>query len=84
MKATHRKTPMQSSSDIENMAKRIKSLRIQNGFSSYASFAEKHGFSRALYGRYEKGRDLRFSTLVRIADAFGMTLKQFFSEGFEE
>jgi transcriptional regulator with XRE-family HTH domain len=67
---------------IAKIAKRIKSLRIERGFTSYQSFAEKHGFSRALYGRYEKGKDLRFSTLVRIVKAFDMTLNEFFSEGF--
>lgn len=65
------------------MAKRLKELRIQHGYTSYESFANEYGLSRALYGRYEKGKDLRFSSLVKIVKALDMTLEEFFSEGFD-
>jgi transcriptional regulator with XRE-family HTH domain len=69
-------------SEISKLGKRIRELRKEKGYPSYASFAEKHGLSRALYGRYEKGKDLRYSSLVKIVEAFDMTMEEFFSEGF--
>lgn len=69
--------------EIQLMAKRLKSLRIEKGFTSYEAFANEFGLSRALYGRYEKGKDLRYSSLVKIVNAHDMTLEEFFSEGFD-
>ena len=69
--------------EVLRMAKRLKELRMKEGFTSYEAFANEHGLSRAMYGRYEKGKDLRFSTLVKIVKAFDMTLEEFFSEGFD-
>jgi transcriptional regulator with XRE-family HTH domain len=68
---------------LQKLAKRIKELRIAKGYSSYEYFAYEHNISRAQYGRYEKGEDLRFSTLAKIINAFGITMKDFFSEGFD-
>ncbi|SHL58057.1 helix-turn-helix domain-containing protein [Chryseobacterium polytrichastri] len=69
---------------LQKLAKRIRELRIAKGYSSYEYFAYEHNISRAQYGRYEKGEDLRFSTLAKIINAFGMTMKEFFEDGFEE
>jgi len=69
---------------LERLGKRIKELRIAQGFSSYEHFAYEKNISRAQYGRYEKGEDLRFSTLAKVVHAFGMTMNEFFSEGFEK
>ncbi|UCJ06837.1 hypothetical protein KTO58_24745 [Chitinophaga pendula] len=48
----------------------------------YEYFAYEHEILRAQFGRYEQGKDLRFSSLVKVVAAFGMTLEEFFSEGF--
>lgn len=69
--------------EVKQIAERFKSLRIKKGFTSYEAFANEHGLSRALYGRYEKGKDLRISSLVKVVKAFDMTLEEFFSEGFK-
>ena len=39
--------------------------------------------TRAQFGRYEKGQDLRMSSLIKIVNAFNISLKEFFSEGFD-
>jgi transcriptional regulator with XRE-family HTH domain len=67
----------------QRLAARLRLLRKQKGYSNYEQFAYEHNFSRSQYGRYEKGEDLRFSTIIRLAQAFGMSLKEFFAEGFE-
>ena len=69
--------------EIEKLAKRIKSLRIEKGYSSYETFAFENGIHRAQYGRYEIGTDIQFTSLLKIAKAFDMTLEEFFSEGFD-
>jgi transcriptional regulator with XRE-family HTH domain len=67
---------------LDKLGKRIKSLRIKKGYSSYEFFAYDHNISRAQWGRYENGQDLKFSSLVKIVKAFDMSLEAFFSEGF--
>jgi len=71
------------STEILALANRIKNLRIAKGYSNYEFFAFEHQISRAQYGRYERGEDMRFSSLIKIVNAFDMTLEEFFSEGFE-
>lgn len=67
----------------QKLAARIKGLRIQQGYSNYETFAYEHNLPRAQYGRYEKGEDLRFSSLIKVIHAFDITIEEFFSEGFE-
>jgi transcriptional regulator with XRE-family HTH domain len=68
---------------LKKLAKRIRSLRLKNGYSSYETFAYEHNISRAQFGRYEKGQDIKYSTLIKVIEALGMTPKEFFSEGFD-
>lgn len=74
---------LSSEAELRKLGKRIKELRIKAGYTSYEYFAYEHDIPRAQFGRYEQGKDLRFSSLVKIASAFGMTLKEFFGEGFD-
>jgi len=69
---------------LEKLSNRIKSIRKEKGHSNYENFAFTHGFNHVQYGRYERGSDLRFTSLVRIVKAFDMTLQEFFSEGFDD
>lgn len=69
--------------ELQKLGNRIKQLRIQKGYTSYEYFAYEKNISRAQYGRYEKGEDLRYSSLVKIVKAFDMTMSEFFSEGFK-
>lgn len=80
---TSKKVPKEKSKDVLKLANRIKSIRISKGYSNYEYFAYEHNISRAQFGRYEKGEDLRFSSLVKVVKAFGMTLEEFFHEGFD-
>jgi transcriptional regulator with XRE-family HTH domain len=68
---------------LKKLGARIKDLRIKEGYTSYEYFAYEHNISRAQFGRYEQGQDLRFSSLVKVLNAFGMTLPEFFNEGFD-
>ncbi len=65
------------------LGERIKTIRIAKGYSNYENFAFDKGIPRAQFGRYEQGQDLRFTSLVKLVQAFDMTLEEFFSEGFD-
>ena len=65
------------------MGKRIKKLRIEKGYTNAEYFAYDHEIARTQYARYEQGEDLRLSTLIKIVNAFDMSLSEFFSEGFD-
>jgi transcriptional regulator with XRE-family HTH domain len=69
--------------DIKRLANRIRDLRQKKGYSNYESFAYENDLPRAQYGRYEKGEDMKYSSLLKVIKALGMTPKEFFSEGFE-
>lgn len=65
---------------VVRLANRIKELRIAKGYSNYEIFAFEKGISRSQYGRYEKGEDLRFSSLMKVIEAFDMTPEEFFKD----
>jgi transcriptional regulator with XRE-family HTH domain len=69
---------------IKKIGARIKALRIAKGHSSYEIFAYEHDIDRSQYGKYERGVDMRISSLVKIFAALDVTLEEFFSEGFED
>lgn len=51
---------------LESLAKRLREVRKERGFSNYEQFAFENEIPRAQYGRYEKGHDLRFSSLIKV------------------
>jgi transcriptional regulator with XRE-family HTH domain len=69
--------------DLKKLADRIRSLRIEKGYSNYENFAYEHNIARAQYGKYEKGENLRYSSLMKVIRALGVSVKEFFSEGFD-
>jgi transcriptional regulator with XRE-family HTH domain len=79
-----KKRPLNTDKELKKLGKKIRQLRIKAGFTSYEFFAYEHEMSRSQYARYERGEDLRYSTLIKIIRAHGITIEQFFSEGFGE
>src|SRR5690606_12229229 len=69
--------------ELKKLGVRIKALRIKKGYTNYENFAFEHDIPRAQFGRYERGEDLRYSSLLKVIRALGVTQKEFFSEGFE-
>lgn len=68
---------------LKKLGRRIKELRIKKGYSNYEYFAYEHGIGRAQYGKYETGGNIQFDTLLKIINALNISLKDFFSEGFD-
>jgi hypothetical protein len=69
--------------DLVRLGNRIRSLRIRKGYTNYEYFAFEHNIPRAQFGRYEKGEDLRYTSLLKVIQALGISLQEFFSEGFD-
>lgn len=77
------KKPMDSKVYLKKLGKRIKDLRIKKGYTNYEYFAYENEIGRAQYGKYETGGNIQFDTLIKIINAFEMSISEFFSEGFE-
>ena len=69
--------------DLKKIGDRIKALRKAMGYTNYEDFANEHDIHRVQWGRYEKGLDMYTSTLVKITKILGVSLTEFFGEGFE-
>ena len=82
-KAPKKKTDVENDEYLKKLGKRIKDLRIKKGYTNYEYFAFEHNIGRAQYGKYETGGNIQFNTLVKILKALNITLKDFFSEGFD-
>ena len=67
-----------------NLASRLKEVRKEKGYANYEQFAFDNELPRAQYGRYEKGQDLRFSSLLKVLKAMDISLADFFSKGFDK
>lgn len=67
----------------DKFSKRFKELRKAKGYTNQEYFAYDNDFSRVQVGKWERGGDIKLSSLSRICDALGISLKEFFSEGFD-
>ncbi|MDN5288971.1 MAG: transcriptional regulator [Mucilaginibacter sp.] len=63
---------------LEKVGNRLKALRRERGISNYEKFANELNISRSQIGRYEKGEDLKMSTLIRICQELEISLEEFF------
>jgi transcriptional regulator with XRE-family HTH domain len=64
------------------LAKRIKQLRVEMGYTSQETFAYDNNYTLSYYSRLERGEDIRFTSLVKVCKAFDITLEEFFN-GFK-
>ena len=82
-KAPAKKLTTENDEYQKKLGKRIRELRIKKGYSNYEYFAYEHNIGRTQYGKYEAGGNIQFNTLVKILKALDISLKEFFSEGFD-
>lgn len=65
---------------IIQIAEKLKRLRIEAGHTNYETFSWDSGIGRMQYWRMEKGNNFNFTSLLKILDAHGMSLSEFFSD----
>lgn len=70
---------------LKKFGERLKSLRLAHGYTNYEDFCYDSGLSRSQASNYELGKtEPRLVNQLKICKTFGITLEEFFSEGFEE
>ncbi len=62
------------------IAKKLKQLRKNKGYTSYENFAWDNEIPRVQYWRMEKGTNFTIRTFLRVLDAHNLTLKEFFKD----
>jgi transcriptional regulator with XRE-family HTH domain len=68
---------------LQKLAARFRHIRKMRGYDNYEKFANAFNINRSQYGRYEKGENLQFLSIVKVCRALKITLGEFFGEGFE-
>lgn len=69
---------------LDQLGNRLRYYRKLKGYTNYEHLAYDLGISRSQYGKYENGGNIKFSTLCKILSFLDVSLKEFFSDGFEE
>jgi transcriptional regulator with XRE-family HTH domain len=65
---------------LRRLGQRIREIRIQRGFKSQEEFADYCKLHRTFIGHLETGRkDFRLTTVIRVAQALGITLQELFA-----
>jgi transcriptional regulator with XRE-family HTH domain len=64
---------------IKQIGERIKELRVEKGYSSYEFFAWDNSMSRVQYYKMEAGSNITIKSLLKVIDAHGITLQEFFN-----
>ncbi|GIQ57155.1 hypothetical protein Flavo103_02910 [Flavobacterium collinsii] len=65
---------------LEKIAKKIKQLRKEKGFTSFESFAYEYEINRVQYWRIESGGNITLKTLIKVLDIHKITLEDFFKD----
>jgi transcriptional regulator with XRE-family HTH domain len=66
---------------VEKIAMRIKTLRIEGGYTSYRKFANEHDIEPKQYWNIEEGKtNFGIKALIRIVEIHGITMEEFFKE----
>lgn len=69
----------------EQLGRRMIVLRKRAGYSNAEKFAFAKDLGRSQYGKYEAGKtSITSNVLKRVIDALGVTVSEFFSEGFDD
>lgn len=74
----------EESKHLDQLGNRLRYYRKLKGYTNYEHLAYDLGISRSQYGKYENGGNIKFSTLCKILSFLDVSLKEFFSDGFEE
>ena len=68
--------------EMKQLGARIRELRKKKGYTNGETFANEHDIHRVQWNRYEAGKDLYFSTLVKIIKVLEVSVDEFFEKGF--
>lgn len=66
--------------NIDKVARKIKQLRKEKGFSSFEAFANEYGLDRVQYWRVEKGSNITLKTFFKLLEIHNITPQDFFKD----
>jgi Helix-turn-helix domain len=69
--------PAETEAVLQKIGERVRELRLKKGYTNSDTFAYENDINRSQYWEYEKGVDMKLSTLIRIAKIHGLTLQDF-------
>lgn len=75
---------MSRQEELQQLADRIRQLRIAQGYATAADFAQAHDIPLDLYLQYEEGYDIDMLSLFSLIHKFSITPEAFFSRGFTQ
>lgn len=81
MSTEKKKTSINAPVEDERMvkiAKKIKKLRLDAGYTNYENFAWDNEIGRVQYWRMEKGTNFTMKSLLKILDIHKLTPEEFF------
>lgn len=62
------------------IGKKLRKIREEKGYVSSEFFAWEHNIPRVGYWRLEKGTNFTIGSFLKVLDAHGITMKEFFSD----
>jgi transcriptional regulator with XRE-family HTH domain len=65
---------------IKRIAKKLRELRIEKGYSNHETFAWDNNINRVQYWKVEKGSNVTIKTLLKILDIHNISLSEFFKD----
>ncbi len=68
---------------LKRFGKRLKEFRKGLGYKNAFDFAYAKDLEPTQYAKWETGKNITLVSLMKILNAFEVTLENFFSEGFE-
>ena len=60
------------------LGKKLQEVRKERGYKNYEKFAFENDIPRTQYGRYERGADLKVSSLLKVLNALDIPASEFF------
>ncbi|MCW3128272.1 MAG: family transcriptional regulator [Bacteroidetes bacterium] len=65
---------------LASIGKKLQEVRKERGYKNYETFAFENEIPRTQYGRYERGQDLKVSSLLKVLHALDMPASEFFEQ----
>ncbi len=65
---------------LEKIAKKIKQLRKDKGYTSFQAFAYDFELNRVQYWRIESGQNITLKTLIKVLEIHQISLGEFFKD----
>ncbi|MBS1683986.1 MAG: helix-turn-helix transcriptional regulator [Bacteroidetes bacterium] len=64
---------------LSSIGQKLQDVRKEKGYKNYETFAFENEIPRTQYGRYERGQDLKVSSLLKVLHALDIPAAEFFS-----